>query len=338
MPSWSGRTSPSSSMPPQQRIAGPRDGSQRPGAIDHIGEARLARSATVPRRRYGDRRARRRPRRLTAIRPATISSRPSATISCSCRATSGAIRWRWTSHHGRAWRRKRRCCAGVAGPATARWLCGRSESTAARQPTSRAAPPKPAPQRRHIALRNVSASTGAGVEIAHAPRGISPRRDSADDPPAMAGGVERQHRVDHRQAGADQQHVAAARRERRATAACASVAPRIVDRSARRPRPNGSGSGGWLPIASTSALASIVLAVRRAATRQPPSPSGSPRPPVARPASTWPDRHRLVEDLPQIAPELPPLGEAARVAALARDADEMRRGRRPRRSSPRRGR
>ena len=51
-----------------------------------------------------------------------------------------------------------------------------------------------------------SASTGAGVKSACAARDEAPAR-KRDDPSLMARGIQRQHRVNHRQAGPDQQHV-----------------------------------------------------------------------------------------------------------------------------------
>ena len=52
----------------------------------------------------------------------------------------------------------------------------------------------------------------------------------SDNPPLVPGRGQRQHRVDHRQPGADQQHVAAARRRIGDRRRC-FVAPRIVDQA-----------------------------------------------------------------------------------------------------------
>ena len=115
--------------------------------------------------------------RAEMIRPATTSSRPSATICASSRATSGAIRWRWTSHHGRAWRRNCRCCS-PSRPCHKCRLCGRRLSIAARQPTSALRRRSQRQSARKLPWGTSLNSTGAGSKSA-CERGIRPRRDSA---------------------------------------------------------------------------------------------------------------------------------------------------------------
>ena len=141
-------------------------------------------------------------------------------------ATSGAMRWRWTSHHGRAWRRKRRCSASVSACHSG----GCRAASCRPRPASR--PARSALlSHRHSCLSEPcgtsSSATGAGSWSAWA-RGASPRRDRAQIRPAMPRLVQAQHHVDHGEAGADQQHFAAAGRgalDRRT----ARVAPRVVD-------------------------------------------------------------------------------------------------------------
>ena len=122
--------------------------------------------------------------RIARIRPATISSWPSADqLLHAARATSGAMRWRWTSHHGRAWRRKRRCSASPNACQSA-LVCGRRLSTAARQPTCAAALAQPAPQRQHIALRHLVRVDRRGVMVGDVAARHLPAPRQCDDPAA----------------------------------------------------------------------------------------------------------------------------------------------------------
>ena len=177
---------------------------KRPGAVEGVGEPSRLRLRSAPRRRNSTS-APSSAARAETIRPATISSRPSPTSRAMRagrpRARCGGGGRPTTAAHG----------AGSAAAARASrlchsaWLCGRRLSTAARQPTSRAAPAQPAPQRR--ADRRAEQLLGfdrrgreIGMRTGHQ---AAPRQ--SDDPAAMAGRVERQHQVDHGQAGADQQ-------------------------------------------------------------------------------------------------------------------------------------
>ncbi len=82
---------------------------------------------------------------MSVTRPATISSLPSWISRLIRPATSGAMRWRWTSHQGRAWRRKRRCSDLVE--ALPHGLAVRPQTIDRRPPADRrAAIEQPAPQ------------------------------------------------------------------------------------------------------------------------------------------------------------------------------------------------
>ena len=192
-----------------------------------------------------------------------------------------------------------------SSPRHSAWLCGRSA-------IDRRAPAD-------LPRRAAAASATAPAHCPAAPRRARPaparmRRMRArhlpaprqrDDPPAMPRRVERQHHVDHRQPGAEDQHVAAARPRTRSIAARASSLHGLLTNSAGSiPSPTRIGSGGWLPCASTSARAVDLAPVveRRRASRPVARRRDRARLRPPRPAA----RHRLVEDRAQIGAEPPP--------------------------------
>ena len=191
----------------------------------------------------------------------------------------GAIRWRWTSHHGRAWRRKRRCCSAIeALPQRVAVRPAGCRPRRASRPR-RCAAAASARVARRLPLGTSSGSTGAGSKSACA-RGIRPRRDSATIWPA--GGPPRRATAPGRpwsgrcRSAAPSPPLAASS----LTAAWASAPHGLLMKRSPAPANARSASGSWLPIASTSASASSRLAVveldlpaavlaRRAASRSP---------------------------------------------------------------------
>ena len=188
----------------------------------------------------------------TTIGRRSISSRPSRDQPRRrCRRPRGAMRWRCTSHHGRAWRRNRRCCSSVeplpqrvavrpqavdrGAPAD---LARCADAASATMPASRRAEPRPLDRRR--------------IEI-----GVRARNQAAarqrDDRARGARRIERQHQVDHRQAGADEQRVLAAL-QRAPRPRRGLRAPWIARRIARpRPRTRAAAPAPGCRSASTSA-------------------------------------------------------------------------------------
>ena len=127
MPSGSGRAWPSVEQLPQatDRRSAPWADSG-PGAVEDVGER--AGPSSVPPLALADR----------GTSMSTSIGRPAFDApgnnfrwprdQVDQRRPSGAIRCRWTSHQGRAWRRKRRCSSRPSGrPCHSKWLCGRSE-------------------------------------------------------------------------------------------------------------------------------------------------------------------------------------------------------------------
>ena len=339
MPSSSGSTSPSSSICRSIGSRVRRDRTQRPGAIEHESEASRPRRGC--RRAGGRRRSRLSPSSRSRDRlnpPGDDFQPPLGDQSVQLlAATSGAMRWRWTSHHGRAWRRNRASAPAIERSATSHWLCGRRLNRpprASRPPRRAGAASATRPATLPAAPRPARPAPGRNR---HAPRGISPRRDKRDNPPAMPGRIERQHRIDHRQPGADEQHIPAALRPASATAACASAPHGLLMNRCRRAA-NGERLGRLVAVASTSAARLDRLAVRRS-RRSIRRRRGRAAIASRSTASTWPLATASSRMLPSNARTARRSDEIrARSRLPPRPRARNDRARPPRRSSLRRGR
>ena len=247
------------------------------------------------------------------MRPATISSRPSRdqprNVARDFRRDAVAVHVppRPTRDAGSAAAPHRRGSATATGCAASgcRWR----RASRPRRRACEASATAPA-----IRLGTCSRSTGAGSKSAWAARDQAAPRQR-DDLAAIAGRVERQHQVDHGQAGA-----------RRAAHRRRSPRDPRPPRGHRRPtgwRCSGGRRRGRRAVPPAPGCrprarrlrASISRRHRRARSASSPSTrcaSTADACDDARP----PARDGLIEDLAEIAAEQPPLREAARLAAL----------------------
>ena len=175
-----------------------------------------------------------------------------------------------------------------------------------------AAPPQPAPQCAQAPLGHVAQLHRRRLEIGvRTGDQATPRQ--RDDPAPVARRIERQHHVDHRQAGADQQRGRANRGELR-DRGMGIRAPRVADEAAADA---GERAQRFGLLIADSKRQSVGVDPLAAIEHDLPAAIAAGR--AARGRIHWPGLaagYRLVEDFAEIAAEQPALGKSAGIAAF----------------------